>query len=274
MKIVCVVDDRTAPGSSCRVEHGAAFWIVTGGHQVLFDTGQSGEVLLHNLDALGLDPKGLDALIVSHGHYDHTGGLSALLEQRPGIPFYAHPDLFLPRYRKTDTDPRRIGPAVDRESVARSADLRLNKEPVQVVPGLWTTGEISSRPEPEGRSAYHIIRRDGRWRPDPYRDDLSVVVETTQGPVLICGCCHAGLLNTLAHVRALFGTPPVAVVGGTHLIHADGPTMQRVIDVLADYGPPRLWLSHCTGERGFLALRAAFGQQVDLYRAGMTVEIQ
>ena len=271
MKITCVVDDRISPGSACRAEHGASFWIEIEGRQVLFDTGQSGPVLLHNLAALGLEPGRLEALILSHGHYDHTGGLAALLDRRPGLPLYAHPDLFRPRYRKTDTGPRPIGPALDREAAARSAQLRLGTEPVEVVPGLWTSGEIADRSQPEGRSAYHIVREGRRWVADPYRDDLSVVIETADGPVLVCGCCHAGLLNTLAHVHARFGQAPVAVVGGTHLIHADGPTMQQVIDVLAGYGPPRLWLSHCTGERGFLALRAAFGPQVTLYQAGMTV---
>ena len=272
MKITCVVDDRIPSGSACRAEHGASFWIEVNGRHVLLDTGQSGSVLLHNLALLGLGPHRLEALVISHGHYDHTGGLAALLAQAPHLPLYAHPDLFRPRYRKTDTGPRQIGPALDQATAARLAHLHLHREPIEVVPGLWTSGEIAPRPEPEGRSVYHVVREGNRWVPDPYRDDLSVVIETADGPVLVCGCCHAGLLNTLAHVRSRFGQAPVAVVGGTHLIHADGPTMQRVLDTLAAYGPPRLWLSHCTGERGFLALKAAFGSQVDLYLAGMTIE--
>jgi 7,8-dihydropterin-6-yl-methyl-4-(beta-D-ribofuranosyl)aminobenzene 5'-phosphate synthase len=272
MKITCVVDDRAQPGSGLRAEHGASFCIEADGRRVLFDTGSSASVLLHNLAALGFSPGEIDALIISHGHDDHTGGLAGLLEHVEGIPLYAHPDLFRERFGKTDTGPRKLGPNVDQTVVADSVQLRLHSEPMEVVPGVWTSGEIRARPEPEGRSAYHIVRQGAGWTADTYRDDLSVVAEAEAGLVLICGCCHAGLLNTLACVREAFDQEPVAVVGGTHLKHTDVPTLEHVVDELRRYGPPQLWVGHCTGARSFLSLKAAFGDLVSLCQAGTVVQ--
>ena len=265
MKITCVVDDRNHPDSALKAEHGASFLIETGGCLVLFDTGQSGDVLLHNLDALGVNPAQLEALILSHAHHDHTGGLPALLEQVSDVPLYAHPDLFRKRFRKTDTGPRQVGPSLTRKALARSVELQLHAEPVEVVPGVWTTGDIGTRPEPEGRSPYHIVRQGAGWIQDPYRDDLSVVLKVKEGLVLLCGCCHAGLLNTLARVREAFDGNLLAVVGGLHLAHADAPTLAHVIDELRHYGPPQI-LGRALHRRPEL-----FDAQGRLWRPGLSV---
>lgn len=268
MKITCVVDDRAPRDSKLKAEHGISFFVESGDGRVLFDTGRSGPVLMHNMAQLGIEPQQIEALILSHAHNDHTGGLLGLLDRVGGIPLHAHPNLFCDRFQKTDTGPRQVGPAMERDALAARVVLRLSTEPVEVIPGVWTTGEISARPEAEGRSPYHIVRQGTEWIPDPYRDDLSVVLKTDTGLVLLCGCCHAGLLNTLAHVRRVFDEVPVAVVGGTHLVHADGPAMERIVVKLQDYGPPKLWVGHCTSERVFLALKAAFGDAVALCQTG------
>jgi 7,8-dihydropterin-6-yl-methyl-4-(beta-D-ribofuranosyl)aminobenzene 5'-phosphate synthase len=239
----------------------------------LFDTGQSSGVLLQNMDSLGFSPDQIDVLVLSHGHYDHTGGLAGLPEQVDAVPLYANPDIFRERFRKTDTGPKKVGPAVDREWLESRVALHLSAEPVEVLPGVWTTGEITSRPEPEGRSSTHLVRQGAGWTADTYLDDMSLILDTKAGLVLLCGCCHAGLLNTLARVRDIFDRDPVAVIGGVHLLHADTPTMDRVIAQLRDYGPPQLWVGHCTGDRSFLRLKAAFGEMVAQCRAGWSVTL-
>jgi len=138
---------------------------------------------------------------------------------------------------------------------------------------VWTTGEIADRREPEGRSARHVVPADNGRQPDPYRDDTSLVVET-RGLTVICGCCHAGLLNTLARVRQVFQRPIVAIVGGTHLVDASAAYLRHVIEVLRDtYGSPRLYLNHCTGERAYVALANAFGDQANPFPAGTTLTL-
>jgi len=275
MEITCVVDDAVCDHSSFWGEHGLAFLIEAKKGRVLFDTGQSGTVLLHNLELLGVEPKTINALAISHAHYDHTGGLSALLDcgsagdLRPtGIPLYAHPDLFRERFSRREGALESVGLSLTREELAQRLTLQLSAEPTEILSGVWTTGEITDRSEPEGRSAYHFVRGVEGWKPDPYRDDMALVLETDEGLVVLCGCCHAGLLNTLAHVRRTFGPHITAVAGGTHLLHADEAHLRRVIEVLRELGMPRLYLNHCTGLRAYVTLAQAFGERVAPCPAG------
>ena len=138
---------------------------------------------------------------------------------------------------------------------------------------MWTTGAITDRTEPEGRSAYLLVRGAEGWEPDPYLDDMALVLETEGGLVVVCGCCHAGLLNTLAHVRRTFGTDITAVAGGTHLLHADRVHLRHVIEVLRDLGVPQLYLNHCTGQGAYVALTQAFGEKAAPCPAGTRLSL-
>ena len=268
MRITCLVDN-TVSGGSLWGEHGLAFLIECDGRHVLMDTGASGAVLLHNMEALGLDLGRVEALAISHGHHDHTGGLQALLGRREGLPLYAHPAFGEERVSRGEGRERSIGLPFRLEDLAARADLRLSPEPPEIGPGVWTTGQIRERPEPEGRVRGHLVRRDGTFVDDPYDDDMGLVLERPGGRALLLGCCHAGLLNTLAHVERHFGRQPVVVIGGTHLVAAEGTALQHVIEVLGSaYQPMRLYPSHCTGQRAFVALAHAFGEQVHPCPAG------
>ncbi|MEA3349464.1 MAG: MBL fold metallo-hydrolase [Chloroflexota bacterium] len=271
-EITCVVDNTAKKNSSLRSEHGLAFWIETGQGSVLFDTGQTEAVLSYNLAFLGLRPQDVDALAFSHAHYDHTGGAEVVLSQHTGLPTYAHSDIFRPRYSLHKGEYRFIGLGLTQETLADRVQLHLSDVPVEILSGLWTTGEIVSRPEPEGRSDHHFIRSEAGWQLDPYRDDLSLVLKTQAGLVLICGCCHAGLLNTLFHVERSFDGEIIAVLGGTHLMSANEAYLAHVIDVLDDrYKHIRFYLNHCTGERAYRTLANVFGKRVKACPAGTVV---
>jgi 7,8-dihydropterin-6-yl-methyl-4-(beta-D-ribofuranosyl)aminobenzene 5'-phosphate synthase len=229
-------------------------------------------VLAHNLGLLGGCPRNASALILSHAHNDHTGGLATILSQKPGLLLYASPDLFRPRFSFRSGEYKSIGLPLARAELTQLADLRLSDAPAEVLPGVWTTGEIDERPEPEGRSPRHVVSNGDGWEPDPYRDDMSLVMETRAGLVVICGCCHAGLLNTLAHVRRTFRRSIIAVTGGTHLIDAAESYMQHVVEVLRDrYDSPQLYLNHCTSERAYVDLANAFGDRVNYCPVGTTL---
>jgi 7,8-dihydropterin-6-yl-methyl-4-(beta-D-ribofuranosyl)aminobenzene 5'-phosphate synthase len=272
MKVTCVVDNTVCDHSTFWGEHGLTFLIETKSGCILFDTGRSGTVLLHNLEVLGIEPKVISALALSHAHYDHTGGLSALLEQVTGIPLYAHPDLFRERFSRRE-EYKSVGLPLKREALEQRLTFQLSAEPKEIFPGVWTTGEITNRAEPEGRSAHHLVRGTEGWEPDPYRDDMALVLETGKGLVVLCGCCHAGLLNTLAHVRRNFGLDITAVAGGTHLLQADEAHLRRVIEVLRELGVPWLYLNHCTGQRAYVTLAQAFGEAVAPCPVGTTFEL-
>jgi 7,8-dihydropterin-6-yl-methyl-4-(beta-D-ribofuranosyl)aminobenzene 5'-phosphate synthase len=272
-KITCVTDNAVQHSSRFWGEHGLSFLIETDSGNILFDTGQTEAMLAHNLSLLGDAPRGTSALALSHAHVDHTGGLAAALALKPGVPLYASPDLFRPRYTIRGGEYKSIGLTMTRDELAQRADLRLSETPVEIIPGVWTTGEITHRPESEGRSACHVVPADDGWQPDTYRDDMSLVVEN-RGLTVVCGCCHAGLLNTLAHVHQVFQRPITTIMGGTHLVDTDAVYLQHVIKVLRDtYGSPRLYLNHCTGERAYVALASAFGDQANPFPAGTTLTL-
>jgi 7,8-dihydropterin-6-yl-methyl-4-(beta-D-ribofuranosyl)aminobenzene 5'-phosphate synthase len=268
MRAICVVDDKAWAGSPFRSIHGLSFWIETPQGRVLFDTGAKGSLLLHNLRVAGIDWGEIDAIALSHAHNDHTGGLRAILECTGRIPLYAHPDILRERFSRRDGRMKSIGLSMTREELGRLADMRLSAAPAQILSGVHTTGEIAPRPEPEGRSERHFVRAGDEWAPDPYQDDMSIVVQVKEGLVLVCGCCHAGLLNTLLKVRAAFSGRLLAVVGGLHLNDLSEEQLEHIADVLEGYGPPMLYANHCTGDRAYACLSKVFGKLVHPCPAG------
>ena len=271
--LTCIVEDRDNP--PFRHEHGIAFWIETPDGRVLFDTGGSGEVLLHNLHRLDLDPATLDAIALSHAHNDHTGGLPALLPLlRPDIPLYANPTLFRRRYSDHGHGPEDVGPSLTAKQLEGRVALRLNAEPQEILPGLWTTGEITARPHPEGRSARHTVIENERHVPDPYQDDLSLVLETPEGFFLLCGCCHAGLLNTLAHVRKHWDGPIVGLGGGTHLTGASSAVLHETVAAVKSLETvEHVWLGHCSGKTFMAEMAAAMGSRFHRCLAGSQIRL-
>jgi 7,8-dihydropterin-6-yl-methyl-4-(beta-D-ribofuranosyl)aminobenzene 5'-phosphate synthase len=271
VKVTCVVDNTVQQGSRFWGEHGLSFWIETGHGSALFDTGGSESVFMHNLKLLQKQVSGAGALIVSHAHYDHTGSLEAICRQAR-LPLYASPDMFRPRFALLAGKYVPIGLSLTEERLSQLADLRLGRDPVEVIAGVWTSGEIGEREELEGGSPRLFVPDGDGWRPDRYQDDMSLVLETQAGLVLVCGCCHSGLLNTLAHVHQVFQRPVTTIAGGSHLISASAAQVQHVISVLRDrYDSPRLYLNHCTGEQAFVALAIAFGDLVHGCPAGATL---
>lgn len=274
MRLVCVTDNCVQRGSHFWGEHGLCFWIETGQGNVLWDTGQTPEVLNHNLAMLKLDDQPVRALGLSHAHYDHTGALRSVLARHPGIRVFGNASLFETRFSQAGDRLREIGLTGGIREWQNLASFSLSDAPQEMVAGVRTTGRIAPRPYPPGASSSHVIRIDGEIAPDPYADDMSLVLQVGDGIVLLCGCCHAGLRNTLATVRSQTDAPLVAIIGGTHLADATEQEFAALIEVLMQEGSPRLYLNHCTGERPVYALRAAFGELVSPCPVGTVITFE
>jgi 7,8-dihydropterin-6-yl-methyl-4-(beta-D-ribofuranosyl)aminobenzene 5'-phosphate synthase len=273
-RVICVVDNAAPARTGLKTEHGVAFWIETENGIVLFDTGASAAALKVNMRKIGLAAADITALAFSHAHYDHTGGIEAILEEREGLPAYANADIFRPKYSRHEGNYDASGFERQAEDYLARADWRLNDSPIEILDGVWTTGRIFERTFPEGRSSGHHIRQDGAFVPDPYWDDMSLVLQMEDGLAVVCGCCHAGILNTLAHVRSHFDGEIRAVLGGIHLMPADGPLIRRVIGRLQEVAPnARFWLNHCTGDKALEAFGKAFTDKAHHFLAGEHVDL-
>ncbi len=271
MKVSCVVDDSALPGAGLLSQHGLSFLIEDNEHLILFDTGASGKVVLQNLARFRVKPENLSTIVLSHAHPDHTGGLAAILERSPNIPVYAHPDIFVPRFSLREDKLKDVSFPISWATAMLRLRLKLSKEPMEVSPRVWTSGDIHPRTEPEGRSERHFARIGGRLVPDPYLDDIALVLDLGTSLAIVCGCCHAGILNTLHVVRERFRKPIEAIFGGLHLEDAEEQTILRTGEVLKGWGISRLYVNHCTGNKAIALLKEVIGDRVVTFPAGSSV---
>ena len=182
---------------------------------------------------------------------DHTGGLEAILPYVEGKSLYGNDDLFRPRYAQVDHTFESVGMPLEKDPVGQRLQIYLSDQPQELTDRVWTTGRIYDRSESEGSSSNLYIRQENKWVADPYRDDLSMVLETGNGLALLCGCCHAGILNTLHHVNSQFKQEITVVLGGIHLLDSSKKDVLSVIDYFRHTGVPSFYLNHCTGESGY-----------------------
>ena len=273
-----VITENTVPGKAAGLyaEHGFSLFMARPDAKVLFDAGPAGVATLNNAPRLGVDLRTADAMVLSHGHMDHTGGLAGVLRAMgKRIPVYAHPDVFVDRYAKVGERITYVGLPFKRQALeGMGAAFDLSAEFRQIVPGVYLSGEISRRRSFETGDADLFVKQDGEFRKDPLRDDQSIAVETAEGLALILGCCHSGLINTIDHFQAKFpGKPIHSVIGGTHLDFAPAEQLRQTTAVLKGLGIKRMGLSHCTGLRAGARLAQELGDGVVFCTVGYSVTL-
>ena len=272
LKITLLVDDLAGEGFSA--EHGLSLWIDAATEQILFDTGQ-GSALAKNAPKLGIGLHQADSLILSHGHYDHTGGIPQVLSHARQANLYCHPGVVQPRYSIRDGTSKPIH--MPQESVAAmdklpAPHLHWVSQALLLSERIGITGPIPRETSYEDTGGPFYLDPEGR-RPDPIDDDLALWIRTDGGLVVCVGCCHAGLVNTLNYVRHLSGDSRLrAVIGGFHLLHASDQRLELTVAALRSFSPSMVVPCHCTGERTMKVLEAALGERVVPSHAGVRYE--
>ncbi|MDA8428309.1 MAG: MBL fold metallo-hydrolase [Geobacteraceae bacterium] len=273
-RITILCENSVGPIAGTLGEHGFAALVEPSvGDPILFDTGQ-GATLVHNVRRMNKKLSTLAGVVVSHGHYDHAGGLLPLLQEYGTQKVYAHPAIFNPRYRVKDTgECLAIGMPHGRD-VLEEAGARFDLSPEfrEIAPGIFLTGEVP-------RATSFELGDQGLYRDctgqeiDNTPEDQSLIVATDKGLVLLMGCCHAGVVNTLEHMAYTMGRRDVfAVIGGTHLGFCGQEQLEMTISALRAWGIKKVAASHCTGFAASARLSREMPQEFQIAHVGYTLE--
>lgn len=261
--VITVLVENQANEPRLANEHGLSLWIETPGGKILFDTGQS-DAFARNADALGIDLGTADAIVISHGHYDHAGGLERALAICDA-PVYAGPAATIPKVKEDNGRLRDIGMESDlvRTLGPRLRTVRARQE---IVPGVVVL-PAAEVVEPLPSDNERLLRRDnGSAERDSFEDELSLLLRTGSGPVLVTGCSHRGIANIARDAADRLR----AIVGGLHLMHESETTVRAAARGIASNGD--YWVGHCTGTEALLVLEEELPGRVHGIPAGTTVQ--
>ncbi len=228
---------------------------------ILFDTGTSSNGVIENAKRMDIDLKEVETLVLSHGHYDHSGGLLPSMNAigRADLPLVVHEDMFKTRGVINPDSTIRVYPEFPRKSELSAAKLIVTQQPYLIADDrVLVTGEIPRETSFEKGYLQHRVFVNGLWQPDPLIwDDRAIVVYVKgKGLVVISGCAHAGIVNTLNYAKRITGIPKVyAVIGGFHLAGKEAETrIQQSVEEIQRIDPTIIVAAHCTGWRAKCAI--------------------
>jgi 7,8-dihydropterin-6-yl-methyl-4-(beta-D-ribofuranosyl)aminobenzene 5'-phosphate synthase len=251
-------------------------------HKVIFDTGGDKGSLMHNIEKLKVNLGDVECVVLSHGHADHTSSTVEIVSSAGGVRVYAHPHLFLPRFYIDPGGRREKGGVPEDEELDNieraGGEVILSTGPMEVLPGCWTTGEIPrvsfediSPPMGGGR---RVIVVDGVEVDDRILDDQALFLDVDGvGPIIVTGCAHAGIVNTLIHAKKTWGLDRIhGIIGGLHLLQRPDSYIERTLDFIRGFEPSLLSPCHCTGFKAMAMLWKAFPESFLLNFSGRVIE--
>ena len=241
-------------------EYGLSVWIEADGTRILFDTGMAG-AFAANAAKLGVDLSGTVHLALSHGHLDHTGGVPLALQQAPGALIHLHIDATGPKYHVAGEGRADfIGMPEPTFRIIRDASVRsmFLTDVTRLTGRVCLTGPIPRRTAFEKVPQSFALDPEGR-RPDPIEDDQALWIETEEGLIVVLGCSHSGVVNTVEHIREKSGRKEIrAIIGGMHLMGSDQETIRKTADAIASWNPGLISPNHCTGDTACAYFRERF----------------
>ncbi|MCS7280350.1 MAG: MBL fold metallo-hydrolase [Desulfobacterota bacterium] len=274
---------RTLPSRSIYAEHGLSFFVNAfldrKKYSFIFDFGVDGELLLHNFEVLKIEPKGASALILSHGHFDHYGGLLRLVRHLgssgiKGLPLYLGSGTFARRFAKKKDDEGLIDLGMLRreelEGVTRVYEI---EEPLEFLPGCYISGRIEMKNDYEDISSGFFVEREGILANDDFREELALFFLLRRGLVIISGCAHRGIVNTVTQIVDQTGIRKIyALFGGFHLLE-DETRIRKTIEGLEAFSPDYVILCHCSSLSAKLLFMKLVGKRCIINTVGTTYNL-
>lgn len=269
------LSENTALKKDMVAEWGLSILIETDRRKILFDTG-AGVAAERNADTLGIDLSAIDLMVLSHGHGDHTGGLRRILKKTKSKDIVCHPDIWDAKYAmRRNNKFAYIGVPFAREELEHlGAQFTYAVDPTELYPGIHTTGEVPMVTAYEKIEPNLFVEKKSTLAPDPLKDDLSLIIRTDQGLVIILGCSHRGVVNIIGQARNVTGEDRVhTVIGGTHLMMASDSRIRKTIRDLKKFDIKKIGVSHCTGFKAAACMAEAFGKSFFLNNAGSRIDV-
>ncbi len=250
LNITVLIEDTLGTNPLLKNEHGLSFFIEKDHSKFLFDTGQSG-AFMGNAELLGADLSTVEYVFLSHGHYDHTGGFRALTEKVKGFTLVIGNGFFTEKYSLHDERHTFKGNNFNEEFLIKNkvSYMFVKKSMEEILPGVYVVTRFSRKHRNGEISPRYQLLQDDRFVPDPFTDEILLVIDSPKGLVVFAGCSHPGIRNMLDTVKTLFNRPLHAVFGGIHLIEAPDERIAVTAEYFRKSSLKYLGVCHCTGEK-------------------------
>ncbi len=273
IKLIILAENRVSH-ARLLAEQGLSVLIETAQGNLLFDTGQT-DAFLRNAKELGKDLSSLKGIVLSHGHYDHTGGLPYYIEAYGKTDIYCHPALSNKKYKVYPGGRLDIGvPWEESKLKFLGANCIYKSHPYEILPGVWLSGEIPRNTSYETIDERYQQRAAESYIHDELHDEQCIALKTEKGLVVLTGCGHAGVINSVKHAMRITGTTELyAVMGGFHLLHTPEERIRMIVHNLERLNPRYIVPLHCTGFNAIHHMYNHFSDRVLLMNVGNVLEV-